>query len=248
MLETLSNSTHKIPALSEHSKAGIALILSNSIWWVIAANPVPPSFRLFFGVLTFILNLVTAYKALKLYRSPLQNKFTEASTLNLIWMIALTILVENCFFDFENRQRLIISFIFGGIATVALFVDIFRQFALYKVLLIPRQNSGQKLWSIEMAMSVGIIGNILQIIALYTLIRYPFINQFSWKDYPDQSWFIFNAWHLTVSISIFNLPVLSLYNLKKISQNVVNSYLLFTGLLSILFCVACIFMKVKWFF
>ena len=83
-------------------------------------------------------------------------------------MIPLTILVENCFFDFQNPQRLILSFIFGSFASVALFADISTQIGLYKTLLQVRDSYDKKLWSFEMAISTGFTANILQIMALYS--------------------------------------------------------------------------------
>lgn len=234
--------------LTDHSKVGLLVILSNAVWWIISVKLVSVNFKLFFGLLTLILTLITSYTASNRYRSEPQRQFIKSFTLNLLWMIPLTILVENCFFDFQNPQRLILSFIFGSFASVALLADIFTQIGLYKTLFQVRDSYDKKLWSFEMAISAGFTGNILQVMALYALIRYPFLNQFSWQNYSDQYYFLVNAWHLTVSITLINLPVYSLYNLEKIGQNFVNFYLRSTVLLSVLFCVACVHLRVKWFY
>lgn len=242
---------HKIPlgfpTLSKHSQAGLVLILSTISWWI-SANFAGQNFNLLLGVLTFGLTLLVGYTAFKSYKSDLQKKFTEASILNLVWMISLTILVENCFFHFQNPHRLILSVFFGGMAITVLLVDIFLQPSLYKLVLQHQQSFSQKSWSLKMIMILFIPTNVLQFIALYTLIRYPFLDQFSWNDYPNQYWFLVNAWHLTVSVSIFNLPILSLFNLNKINEKLVYIYLTSITLLTILFSVSCIYMKVKWFF
>ncbi len=231
--------------LTNHSKLGIALMLSNLIWWI-SANLETSDFKLFLGVFTFIFVLLTSCTAFRDYKSDIQKKFTEFATLNLIWMVPLTMLVENCFFNFQNPQRLMLSVIFGGIATLGLFVDIFSQPNLFRILLNAQQYC--KKWTTEMAVTVALPGNILQIVALYTLIRYPFLKQLSWRDYPDQSWFLINIWHLTVTITISNLPIFSLIKLNRINKKILYLYLLSTILLSVLFCVACIHMKIKWFY
>lgn len=234
--------------LTEHSKVGLFAILSNVVWWIISTNSDSAKFKLFFGLLTLILTLIASYIASTQYKSETQKQFTQSSTLSMTWVILITMLVENCFFDFQSPQRLILSFILGSFAFIALFADAFTQVRLYKTLFLVRDINNEKPWSSEMKVSVVLTSSIPQIIALYTLIRYPFISQFSWENYPDQYYYLVNAWHLVVSIMLTILPVYSLYNVGKIGQNFVNSYVRATILLPILFCVTCIYLRVKWFY
>ena len=130
--------------LTGHSKVGLFAILSNVVWWIISTNSDSAKFKLFFGLLTLILTLIASYIASTQYKSKTQKQFTQSSTLSMTWVILITMLVENCFFDFQSPQRLILSFILGSFAFIALFADAFTQVRLYKTLFLVRDINDEK--------------------------------------------------------------------------------------------------------
>ena len=244
----MSKKEKEMLILTEHSKVGLLAILSNIVWWIISINSVSANFKLFIGLLTLTLTLIASYTASTQYRSEAQAQFIKSFTINMLWTILITILVENCFFDFQSPRRFILSFVLGSFASIALLIDIFTQAELYKTLFQVANIHDEKAWSFEMAISASFGTTMPQIIGLYSLIKYPFLNQFSWKNYPDQYYYLINGWHLMVSLVLINLPVYSLYNVGKIEQAFVNSYVRFTILLPVLFCIACAHLKINWFY